>query len=53
MCLKPGDEYYNTGDLVRDIGFRHAQFVDRLGDTFRWKGENASHNRSRKDCQRL
>ena len=40
--FKQGDRYFNTGDLVRDIGYRHAQFVDRLGDTFRWKGENVS-----------
>ncbi len=33
--LKSGDKYFNTGDLVRDIGFRHAQFVDRLGDLAR------------------
>ncbi|MFJ2693447.1 long-chain-acyl-CoA synthetase [Pseudomonas sp. NPDC087336] len=37
-----GDRYLNTGDLLRNIGFGHAQFVDRLGDTFRWKGENVS-----------
>ncbi|WP_053146051.1 long-chain-acyl-CoA synthetase [Pseudomonas sp. P97.38] len=38
----PGDRYFNTGDLLRNIGFGHGQFVDRLGDTYRWKGENVS-----------
>jgi citronellyl-CoA synthetase len=40
--FEKGDRYFNTGDLLRNIGFGHAQFVDRLGDTYRWKGENVS-----------
>ena len=41
-AFKPGDAWFNTGDMMRDIGCRHLQFVDRMGDTFRWKGENVS-----------
>ncbi|WP_280358222.1 long-chain-acyl-CoA synthetase [Nocardia otitidiscaviarum] len=37
-----GDCWFDTGDLVRDQGYRHIAFVDRLGDTFRWKGENVA-----------
>jgi citronellyl-CoA synthetase len=40
--LKKGDSFFNTGDLVHYMGFKHTQFVDRLGDTYRWKGENVS-----------
>ena len=40
--FEKGDRWFNSGDLMRDIGFRHAQFVDRVGDTFRWKGENVA-----------
>jgi citronellyl-CoA synthetase len=41
-AFRKGDLWFNTGDMLRNMGFRHAQFVDRLGDTFRWKGENVA-----------
>ena len=48
--FEEGDRWFNTGDLVKtmNVGFSlgrtHYQFVDRVGDTFRWKSENVSTN---------
>ncbi|KAM8962011.1 long-chain fatty acid transport protein 6 [Pelodytes ibericus] len=40
--FKKGDVYFNTGDLMVQDDDNFIYFRDRIGDTFRWKGENVA-----------
>lgn len=42
--FRKSDKYFNSGDILVQHEDNWVSFADRVGDTFRWKGENVSTN---------
>jgi fatty-acyl-CoA synthase len=50
--FKKGDMWFRTGDLMRQDKHGYFYFIDRIGDTFRFKGENVSTSEVSEACAR-